>query len=63
MQAIMRISLDNASFQDSPGEEAENVSKQIETFLEDHYAIGRQSPIRDINGNTIGQIEIKEVAP
>jgi hypothetical protein len=53
----MEMNIDNASFEDDPEYEFQTIFKDIELRI---LGYEKSGIIKDFNGNTIGQWEIKE---
>lgn len=53
-----QFSTDNAAFEDCPATEAARILRVIADKLEQGESFG--GPIRDTNGNTIGQWEMRD---
>jgi hypothetical protein len=61
MNLTISINLDNDSFQESSGTELAGLFREIQRKFEHiHPPVGMAQPIRDTNGNTVGQFLIKE---
>lgn len=58
MEYRITIDLDNAAFEDNPNELARILESLAEPTYNHHEAY--TGPLKDINGNTVGQAEIKE---
>ena len=59
MEAIIKVNMDNAAFESNPAAE---LSRILEALAKDICVVhgGMKDGIRDINGNTIGSITIKD---
>jgi hypothetical protein len=57
MKFTMEMNIDNASFEDDPEYEFQTIFKDIELRI---LGYEKSGIIKDFNGNTIGQWEIKE---
>lgn len=63
MNITIKINTDNAAFEDDPGAEVARIlGKVTGDFLlnPDIATVQHRTPLLDVNGNTIGYIEVKE---
>jgi hypothetical protein len=57
VEAGLRIKMDNAAFEDDPGELA-RILRDLADKVENGVTDGDQFVARDINGNKVGSLEI-----
>jgi len=61
MKLDIHIELDNDAFADSPTDEIRRILKEVcDRITYDSYKAGYHKNIFDINGNTVGSVEITE---
>ena len=60
MQMKIELSMDNAAFGEAPGMEAARILRELADRIEyDILAPDMFVPLRDVNGNRVGQTEIE----
>ncbi len=57
MELRITINLDNDSFAGTPGAEAKRIMLQVIRYWDEGAGI-QEGKIKDINGNTVGEVEI-----
>ena len=62
MKAIIKINMDNAAFGEHPCSIGEELGRILRTLGNDIAIVhgGMEENIRDVNGNTVGNIIIKD---
>jgi hypothetical protein len=60
MKATITVKMDNEAFTDAPGYELARILRECATLVADGgYGHELTAKLRDINGNTVGEVKIR----
>ena len=63
MKLVITIEMDNAAFEDEPGQEVEKILAEVTDSISQNqnihdYKVGHWDTLRDSNGNYVGSVDI-----